>query len=107
MDDAFTRRLNFIVHFPFPDETQRLAIWKVLLPSTLPVEADIDWQFLARAYPLAGGNIRNILVSSAFLAAQNKDRVNMKYLLQATRREMQKMGRFIKEEDYVYANKAG
>ena len=105
MDDAFTRRLNFIVHFPFPDETQRLAIWKVLLPSTLSVETNIDWQFLARAYPLAGGNIRNILVSSAFLAAQNSDKVNMKYLLQATRREMQKMGRFIKEEDYVYANK--
>jgi len=105
MDEAFTRRLNFIVHFPFPDETQRLAIWKVLLPPSLPVETNIDWQFLARAYPLAGGNIRNILVSSAFLAAQNQQKVNMKYLLQATRREMQKMGRFIKEEDYVYANK--
>jgi hypothetical protein len=106
MDEAFTRRLNFIVHFPFPDENQRLAIWKVLLPSTLPVEENINWQFLARAYPLAGGNIRNILVSSAFLAAQNRQKVNMKYLLQATRREMQKMGRFIKEEDYLYANNA-
>jgi hypothetical protein len=102
LDDAFTRRLNFIVNFPFPDEAQRLRIWKVLIPAGLPRAADIDWEFLARKYSLAGGNIRNILVAAAFLAAQNGAVVNMTTLLQAARQEMQKNGRFIKEEDYIY-----
>ena len=70
MDDAFTRRLNFIVNFPLPGEEQRLKIWKVLLPPGLPVDGEIDWAFLAHHYPIPGGNIRNILVSAAFLAAR-------------------------------------
>ncbi len=102
MDDAFTRRLNFIIHFPVPDQTQRLRIWKVLLPPSLPLDPRIDWEFLARRYPLTGGNIRNALVAAAFLAAQKEQALDMSCLLQAIRQEMQKMGRFIKEEDYLY-----
>ncbi len=102
MDDAFTRRLNFIIHFPIPDEAQRLRIWQVLLPPDLPLAQDIDWAFLAHRYPLPGGNIRNALVAAAFLAAQQEQTLDMGCLLQAIRQEMQKMGRFIKEEDYRY-----
>ncbi len=105
LDDAFTRRLNFIVTFPFPDEEQRLRIWKVLLPASLPHAGDIDWEFLARKYNLAGGNIRNILVAGAFLAAQQATVLNMDLILQAARQEMQKTGRFIREEDYVYTRR--
>ncbi|NMB89540.1 MAG: ATP-binding protein, partial [Chloroflexi bacterium] len=101
IDEAFTRRLQFIISFPFPDEAQRLAIWKVLLPPGLPVEAGLDWGFMARRYPLAGGSIRNILVTAAFLAAQEDRQVGMQHLVRATRQEMQKMGRLIREEDYV------
>lgn len=102
LDDAFTRRLNAIINFPFPDEAQRLQIWKVLLPESLPRANDIDWAFLARKYNLAGGNIRNILISGAFFAAQKGVVLNMDLILQAARHEMQKTGRFIKEEDYIY-----
>ncbi len=102
LDDAFTRRLNFIVNFPFPDEDQRLRIWKVLLPVSLPHAEDIDWEFLARKFTLAGGNIRNILVAGAFLAAQQGTVLNMDLILQAARQEMQKTGRFIRDEDYRY-----
>jgi hypothetical protein len=102
MDDAFTRRLNYIVHFPNPDEAQRLSIWKVLLPEKMPIDAQIDWQYLAAAYPIAGGNIRNVLVAAAYLAAQDGGVVRMDHILQAVRREMQKMGRLIREEDYHY-----
>ncbi|TLN28566.1 hypothetical protein FDZ74_00380 [bacterium] len=105
LDDAFTRRLNFIVTFPFPDEEQRLRIWKVLLPASLPHAGDIDWEFLARKYNLAGGNIRNILVAGAFLAAQQATVLNMDLILQAARQEMQKTGRFIREEDYLYTRR--
>ena len=106
IDEAFTRRMQFIIHFPFPEESQRLAIWKVLLPPGLPRAADIDWEFLARKYAIAGGSIRNVLVTAAFLAAQEKQVMAMPHLLQAARREMQKIGRLIKEEDYQYPHSA-
>ncbi|HEX2979601.1 MAG TPA: ATP-binding protein, partial [Anaerolineaceae bacterium] len=97
IDEAFTRRLQFIINFPFPDEAQRLAIWQVLRPTGLPVDAAIDWNFMAHRYAIAGGNIRNILVAAAFMAAQDGQVLKMEHLLKATKREMQKMGRFIKE----------
>jgi hypothetical protein len=48
---------------------------------------------------LAGGNIRNIIVSAAYLAAANGGQVSMRHLLHGTRRELQKMGRLVNESD--------
>jgi SpoVK/Ycf46/Vps4 family AAA+-type ATPase len=99
LDEAFTRRLQFAVDFPFPDESYRLRIWQTLLPPGVPREPDLDFALLARRFKLAGGNIRNILVSAAYLAASDGGRMAMKHLLHGTRRELQKMGRLVKEQD--------
>ena len=99
LDEAFTRRLQFAVDFPFPEEADRLRIWKTLFPADVPREADIDLALLARRFKLAGGNIRNILVTAAYLAASDGGAVNMANLLHGTRRELQKMGRLVGEED--------
>jgi hypothetical protein len=99
LDEAFTRRLQFAVDFPFPDEEDRLRIWETLFPPDVPREPDLDFDFLARRFKLAGGNIRNILVSAAYLAASDGGRVGMKHLLHGTRRELQKMGRLVNEQD--------
>ena len=48
MDEAFTRRMHFIVDFPFPDEAHSLRIWKTHFPSDTPVAPDVDYEFLAR-----------------------------------------------------------
>jgi hypothetical protein len=102
MDDAFTRRMQFIVDFPFPDAEERLYIWQTLFPSTLPKSEDIDLSLLATRFKLAGGNIRNIIASAAFLAASNGGVVTMEYLLHSTRRELQKMGRLISDVDLTF-----
>ena len=102
MDEAFTRRMQFIVDFPFPDEDERLYIWKTLFPVDLPQAADIDLRLFASRFKLAGGNIRNILVSAAYLAAANGGQVTMDHLLHTTRREMQKMGRLVTDMDLTY-----
>jgi len=99
LDEAFVRRLQFIVDFPFPEEDDRLRIWETLFPSDVPRAADLDFGLLARRFRLAGGNIRNIIVSAAFLAAADNVPVAMPHLLHGTRRELQKMGRLVDEAD--------
>lgn len=99
LDDAFTRRLQFSVDFPFPEEEYRVRIWRTLFPADVPRESDIDFATLARRFKLAGGNIRNVIVSAAYLAAADGGVVGMNHLLHGTRRELQKMGRLVGEED--------
>lgn len=101
LDEAFTRRLQFAVDFPFPEAADRLRIWKTLFPPEVPFETDIDLPLLARRFKLAGGNIRNILVTAAYLAASDGGAVNMTNLLHGTRRELQKMGRLVGEQDFT------
>ncbi|MBI9043747.1 MAG: ATP-binding protein [Anaerolineaceae bacterium] len=101
MDEAFTRRLQFIVDFPFPDEEYRKRIWEVLIPTNLPTEGDFDLDLMSKRFKVAGGSIRNIIVSAAFVAADNGSKVTMKHLLHGTRREFQKMGRLLQESDFV------
>jgi AAA+ superfamily predicted ATPase len=109
LDEAFTRRLQFAVDFPFPEEADRLRIWQTLFPPDLPRDSDINFGLLANRFKLAGGNIRNIIVSAAYLAAsergngtgeedENLGRVTMHHLLHGTRRELQKMGRLVRKE---------
>jgi ATPase family associated with various cellular activities (AAA) len=100
LDDAFVRRMHFMVDFPMPDYADRLRIWKGMWPEELPLERDVDMAALARRYPLAGGSIRNVALASAFLAAADGGRVRQEHLLAATRREYQKMGAVVRTEDF-------
>lgn len=97
LDEAFMRRLHFAIDFPFPEPPDRLKIWQTLFPAGVPRDPDIDWQYLARRFKLAGGNIRNIIVGATYLAATNGQVVKMEHLLHAMRRELQKMGRLVDE----------
>jgi hypothetical protein len=99
LDEAFTRRLQFAVAFPFPEADDRLRIWETLAPSAIPWANDIDFELLAERFKLAGGNIRNVLVSAAYLAAADGGVLTMGHLLHGTRRELQKMGRLVNESD--------
>jgi SpoVK/Ycf46/Vps4 family AAA+-type ATPase len=99
MDEAFTRRLQFIVEFPFPDEAQRRQIWQVLFPAQAPREEEIDFEFMAKQFRLSGGNIKNVVLGAAFLAASNGGRIGMEQLIRATWREHQKMGRVLNTND--------
>ena len=97
IDDAFTRRLDFIIEFPFPQSAERAHIWQVSLPTALPLGETVDWHLLADRFELAGGNIRNAVLGAAFLAAAEGSAVHQRHFLHATRRELQKLGRLIDE----------
>jgi hypothetical protein len=91
LDKAFQRRLRFTVDFPFPDATQREAIWQRIFPEKTPTEK-LDPKVLAQLN-MVGGNIRNIAINAAFLAAEAGSSVTMQHLLAATRLEAVKVER--------------
>jgi hypothetical protein len=91
LDKAFQRRLSFSIHFPFPDVAQREAIWSRIFPAQTPTHG-LDPKLLARLN-VAGGNIRNIALNAAFMAAADEQPVEMKHLLEAARLEAEKIER--------------
>jgi SpoVK/Ycf46/Vps4 family AAA+-type ATPase len=100
MDDAFTRRMHHIVEFPFPDAEYRERIWKSIIPPTAPLAGDVDFGFLARQFELAGGNIRNVAVAAAFLAAEEDCPMRMEHFIVATARELQKVGKLPSRSEF-------
>jgi SpoVK/Ycf46/Vps4 family AAA+-type ATPase len=100
LDEAFQRRLQFAVEFPFPDEDHRLCIWHSVFPPAAPLAADIDFHFLARRLKLSGGNIKNIAINAAFLAAEQASTIGMPHVIFATKREFQKLGRQCVKSDF-------
>ncbi len=91
MDTAFQRRLRFTVHFPFPDASQREAIWKKVFPEVTPTQ-DLDHRKLSQLN-VTGGHIRNIALNAAFLAAEAGTAVGMANLVSAAKLEAQKIER--------------
>ncbi|HET9579138.1 MAG TPA: ATP-binding protein [Usitatibacter sp.] len=93
IDEAFARRLHYVVDFPTPDAPQREALWRGMFPARAPRADDIDFPFLARQFELAGGDIRNVVLDAAFLAAQYGGAIGMREIVQALARQMAKQGK--------------
>lgn len=97
IDEAFTRRLDLVVDFPFPDAGQRLALWRHSL-SHVPGADAVALGSLAEDFELAGGSIRSAVVTAAYLAAGRGDKVAAGDLLEGARREYRKAGRLVPGE---------
>jgi ATP-dependent 26S proteasome regulatory subunit len=97
LDTGFLRRIRFIVHFPFPDISQRAEIWRRVFPRETPTE-NLDAGKLARLN-IAGGNIRNIALHAAFLAADAAQPIGMGHLLHAARSEYAKLEKPLTETE--------
>lgn len=93
LDDAFARRIAHVIEFPFPDSTMRERLWRTTLPPEAPVEDELDLGRFARRFELSGGNIKNVLVAAAWLAAEEGTAIGSRHVLHATSRELQKLGR--------------
>lgn len=91
LDQAFLRRIRFVIQFPFPDATQREEIWRRIYPKQTPTEG-LNYPKLAKLN-VAGGNIRNIALNSAFIAADANEPIMMKHILEASKSEYMKLER--------------
>jgi SpoVK/Ycf46/Vps4 family AAA+-type ATPase len=105
LDTAFMRRLRFLVNFPFPGVADRRVLWRKVFPqrngqdAPNPPLAELDYDRLARLN-LTGGNIRNIALNAAFLAAHAGTSVTMPLILEAVRTEYRKLDRPLNENDF-------
>ena len=97
IDEAFTRRLDLVVDFPFPDAEQRRALWRHSL-AHVPCAEDIEPAAAARDFELAGGSIRSAVVTAAYAAAGRGGPVTTDDLLEGARREYRKAGRLVPGE---------
>ncbi|VAW69251.1 ATPase, AAA family, partial [hydrothermal vent metagenome] len=97
LDDAFIRRLRYIIEFPLPDVAERKRIWENVFPENVDVTS-LDMYFLAKNFQLSGGHIRSIAFNACLQSASYKDRtraakVEMPATLIALKRELEKMNR--------------
>jgi SpoVK/Ycf46/Vps4 family AAA+-type ATPase len=97
LDPAFLRRIRFVVQFPFPDTAERFEIWRRMFPAQTPVDG-LDMTKLAKLH-VSGGNIRNIAMNAAFLAADANEPVRMSHVLQAARSEYRKIEKPLTEAE--------
>jgi hypothetical protein len=97
LDPAFLRRIRFVVNFPFPDPAQRAEIWLRMFSAQVPCE-NLDWHKLSKLN-IAGGNIRNIALNAAFIAADAGEPVRMGHLLRAARSEYAKLEKTLSEAE--------
>ncbi len=100
IDPAFLRRFRFVVHFPIPDADSRLDIWKSIYPEKVPVSKHVDFNFLAKNFELTGGHIKNVALSSAFKAASENSKVDMKAIMLSIQHELGKTGKAVLRSDF-------
>ena len=94
IDQAFVRRLRFVIEFMAPRADERLTLWRRALPSHAPggepLLDDIDWRLLADRLEMTGAEIKNTVLAAAFLARAEGERIGMRHLLGAAQRELAK-----------------
>jgi ATPase family associated with various cellular activities (AAA) len=105
LDFAFTRRLHYIINFPFPGPAERRRLWMRAFPPETPVH-ELDFDRLSN-FTITGGTIQNIALQAAFRAAEKGSHVNMETVLAATRTEFKKIDRLFSEAEFQIPGKSG
>lgn len=83
IDDAFKRRIKFMVNFAFPTSDVRLELWSAILPKDVPCEEELDFEFYAEHFELSGSNIKEILTNAAFIAASEGSGLANRHIIEA------------------------
>lgn len=100
MDEAFLRRLNFSVQFPFPEKDFRKLIWQGMFPKGAPLDDNMDYEFMADKFMLSGGSIKNIALNAAFYAAEEGTNIGMQHIMLSAKREYKKLGKTFLKSDF-------
>ena len=92
-DEAFRRRISYMVHFPMPDVTLRKELWETIFPKETPISMEVDPLMLAQAFELSGASIKNAALHGALLASAEGSDVRMCHILDGIRNEYGKQGK--------------
>ncbi len=102
LDEAFMRRLRFVVHFPLSGSPERLRIWQAVLPAEIDCSG-LDLKFLADRIPLSGGHIRSAVFNACLQSAARSDgapKLEMAAVVRAVKDEFDKLGRVISLDQF-------
>lgn len=102
VDDAFKRRIRFILQFEYPTAPMRLRLYQKILPESARCDTELDFEYYAEAFELSGSNIKEIMVNAAFMAAGNQEGISNKYMIQAIKQNYLKYGKILTDEDFAY-----
>ena len=102
IDDAFKRRIKFMINFVFPTPDVRLNLWRKILPETARVDEAIDFEFFAEHFELSGSNIKEILTNAAFLAAAENSGICNRHVIEAVKLNFSKYGKILTNSDFGY-----
>ncbi len=105
IDDAFKRRIKFMINFVFPTADVRLTLWKKILPESARVDEDIDFEFFADNFELPGSNIKEILTNAAFLAASEGAGLRNDHIIEAVKLNYSKYGKILTNDDFGYLSR--
>lgn len=93
IDDAFLRRFGAVIEFPMPSPPERYKLWERAFPAGAPRGDDLDLQYLAKNFVLAGGAIVNAAINACIMAAYGDSPVCMKHAIESIARELYKNGK--------------
>ena len=99
IDEAFMRRIRYLVEFTLPNAELRMEIWKSSFAKEVPLDG-IDFEYLSQQFEFAGGSIKNIVLNATFLAAASGQTVCMLDILESVRTENFKMGKMMLKQDF-------
>lgn len=102
IDDAFKRRIKFIIRIAFPPADVRLALWKSMLPPEMEYEEELDLEFFAEHFELAGSSIKEILINAAYMAAAEHRGMANRDLVEAVKLNYLKYEKILSKEDFGY-----
>ncbi len=102
IDDAFKRRIRFMVNFIFPGEEVRHQLWTTIIPENVLYEEEIDFEFFARNFELSGSNIKEILTNAAYIAAAKHRGLANGDVVEAVKLNFAKYGKILAAEDFGY-----
>lgn len=102
IDDAFKRRIKFMINFVFPSADVRQRLWTTIIPAKVVYEEEIDFDFFARNFELSGSNIKEILTNAAYLAAAEHRGLANRDIIEAVKLNFAKYGKILTAEDFGY-----
>jgi MoxR-like ATPase len=103
MDQAFIRRIRYVLEFPKPDAEQRLRIWRNVVGELAGLDAldelAADLALLAESVDVTGAQIKYAVLAAVFAARRDARPLDLSHLMRGLDRELVKEGRTLSDRE--------
>ena len=96
IDEAFVRRVRYLMFFPRPDAGQRLAIWRQIVRELAGEERELalaaELEQVAMRVEATGAQIKNAVLAAMFMTRQAGHPLGVEELRHGLQRELSNQG---------------